>query len=514
MSSSFAITSNENTRNYNGRITLFVVLSCIVASSGGFLFGYDIGVSGGVTAMSSFLKKFFPEVHKRTLNRTQGDNYCKFNSELLTLFTSSLYLSGLIASLFASTVTRKFGRRMSILIGGAVFLAGSGIGAASVNLEMLILGRVLLGIGVGFTNQAIPVYLSELAPPQHRGAFNNGFEICVGLGILFANIVNYATQKIEGGWGWRVSLAMAALPSSFLFIGSIFLPETPNSIIQHTGDIRKAANLLKRIRGTDDIQAELEDLIAAANNTASKPFYTIFQPKYRPQLVMAIAIPNFQLLTGISLLGFYSPILFRTIGFKESASLMLTFFTRIAASLFNIIVMVLVDRVGRRPLFLVGGVQMIVAEMVLGIVLATQLGDHGGMSEGYGFVVFVMVCVLIAGFSLSWGPFGWLVPSEVLSLETRSAGQSIAVVGNFTSIFVFSQLLLAMLCRLKYAIFFFYAGLVFIMTVFVFLFLPEMKNVPLERIDQLWKEHWFWKKIVSDEMQTHANSETSNVDCK
>lgn len=358
------------------------------------------------------------------------------------------------------------------------------------------------------------MYLSELAPPQHRGAFNNGFEICVGLGILFANIVNYATQKIEGGWGWRVSLAMAALPSSFLLIGSIFLPETPNSIIQHTGDIRKAANLLKRICGTDDIQAELEDLIAAANNTASKPFYTIFQPKYRPQLVMAIAIPNFQLLTGISLLGFYSPILFRTIGFKESASLMLTFFTRIAASLFNIIVMVLVDRVGRRPLFLVGGVQMIVAEMVLGIVLATQLGDHGGMSEGYGFVVFVMVCVLIAGFSLSWGPFGWLVPSEVLSLETRSAGQSIAVVGNFTSIFVFSQLLLAMLCRLKYAIFFFYAGLVFIMTVFVFLFLPEMKNVPLERIDQLWKEHWFWKKIVSDEMQTHANSETSNVDCK
>lgn len=108
--------------------------------------------------MSSFLKKFFPEVHKRTLNRTQGDNYCKFNSELLTLFTSSLYLSGLIASLFASTVTRKFGRRMSILIGGAVFLAGSGIGAASVNLEMLILGRVLLGIGVGFTNQALLSY--------------------------------------------------------------------------------------------------------------------------------------------------------------------------------------------------------------------------------------------------------------------------------------------------------------------------------------------------------------------
>ncbi|KAJ0970660.1 hypothetical protein J5N97_018619 [Dioscorea zingiberensis] len=322
--------------------------------------------------MSSFLKEFFPEVHNRMIDRSKSSNYCRFNNELLTLFTSSLYLSGLVASFVASSVTRNYGRRISMLTGGAVFLVGSGFGAAAVNVEMLIIGRVFLGAGVGFTNQAIPLYLSELAPPKYRGAFNNAFETWIGLGALFANLINYGTQKIEGGWGWRVSLALAAVPSSFLFIGTIFLPETPNNIIQRTGDVQKAAKLLKRIRGTEDIQAELDDLITASSTekkTTSRPFQAIFQPKHRPQLVMAIAIPVFQQLTGISMIASYSPILFRTVGFKESASLMLTAVARIVANLCTIIVMALVDRVGRRPLFLVGGAQLLVSEMVLGIVL-------------------------------------------------------------------------------------------------------------------------------------------------
>lgn len=114
------------------------------------LFGF---FAGGVTSMEPFLKQFFPAVFEQQAHATGGNQYCKFDSQLLTLFTSSLYLAALVASFFASTVTRIFGRKMSMLVGGLVFLLGSILNGAAVNIEMLIIGRLLLGVGVGFANQ-------------------------------------------------------------------------------------------------------------------------------------------------------------------------------------------------------------------------------------------------------------------------------------------------------------------------------------------------------------------------
>ncbi|BBG98205.1 hypothetical protein Prudu_007543 [Prunus dulcis] len=139
--------------HYNGKMTLLVVLSCMVAAMGDIIYGYDIGISGGVTSMEPFLKKFFPEVHTKMKEDTKTSNYCKFDSQLLTAFTSSLYIAGLVASFFASSVTRTFGRKPSILVAGASFLAGSALGGAATNVFMLISGRILLGVGVGFANQ-------------------------------------------------------------------------------------------------------------------------------------------------------------------------------------------------------------------------------------------------------------------------------------------------------------------------------------------------------------------------
>lgn len=148
---------------YNGKITWFVLLSSLVAATGGIIFGYDIGISGGVTSMEPFLKKFFPEVYHKMKEDSKISNYCKFDSQLLTSFTSSLYVAGLVACFFASTVTKVFGRKPSILIGGAAFLTGAALGGAASNIYMLIFGRVLLGIGVGFANQVctrFPEFLS------------------------------------------------------------------------------------------------------------------------------------------------------------------------------------------------------------------------------------------------------------------------------------------------------------------------------------------------------------------
>ncbi|OMO98215.1 Sugar/inositol transporter [Corchorus olitorius] len=491
---------------YNGRITLLLLLSCFMAATGGFLFGYDLGISGGVTSMEPFLKEFFPNVYRRMKEDTKISNYCMFDSQLLTLFTSSLYIAGLIASFFASPLTKTFGRKASILVGGAAFLAGAALGGAAFNIYMLIFGRVLLGVGIGFTNQAVPLYISEMALPRHRGAMNIGFETGVAFGVLVANLINYGTQKIKGGWGWRVSLAMAAIPASIVTISALFLPETPNSLIQQTGDNnhQKARHVLQRVRGTDDVQQELDDLIKASSISKTKehPFKKIVQRKYRPQFVMSIAIPFFQQVTGINVITFYAPILFRTIGLGESASLLSAVVIGLVGLAFVLISMVLVDKFGRRALFMVGGGVMLVSQIVVGGIMAALLGDQGALSKGSAYLVLILICVYVAGFSMSWGPLGWLVPSEIYPLEIRSAGQSITVAIGFFLCFIVGQTFLAMLCHMKSGIFFFFGGWVALMTIFVYFLLPETKNVPIEQMEKVWLDHWFWRRFLMEEEGT------------
>ncbi|TYJ25420.1 hypothetical protein E1A91_A07G049200v1 [Gossypium mustelinum] len=475
---------------YNGRLTLLVLLSCMMAATGGIIFGYDLGISGGVTSMEPFLKKFFPKVYTKMKEDTKISNYCKFDSQLLTSFTSSLYIAGLISSFLASPVTGAFGRKPSILIGGAAFLAGSALGGAAVNVYMLILGRVLLGVGVGFANQSVPLYISEMALPRHRGAMNIGFQCGVGLGVLSANIINFGTEKIKGGWGWRISLALAALPASILTIGAILLPETPNSLIQNSSNPDKAKTVLQ----------QLDDLVEASliSKTINRPFRKIIQRKYRPQLVMAIAIPFFQQVTGINVITFYAPILFRTIGQGESASLMSAVVTGLVGTTATFVSALVVDKLGRKTLFMIGGIQMFVTQITIGVIMAILLGDHGGLSKGYAYLVLALICVYVAGFAWSWGPLGWLVPSEIFPLEIRSAGQSITVAMGFLFTFIIAQSFLAMLCRFESGIFFFFGGWVVVMTAFVYFLLPETKNVPIEQMEKVWKDHRFWKTIVGE----------------
>ena len=340
-----------------------------------------------------------------------------------------------------------------------------------------------------------------MAPPNYRGAINIGFQLCVGIGVLSANLINFGTEKIKAGWGWRISLAMAAVPASILTLGALFLPETPNSLIQNSKDPEKAKLMLQRVRGTNDVQAELDDLIIASSisKTIEHPFKNILQSKYRPQLVMAIAIPFFQQVTGINVISFYAPVLLRIIGLGESASLLSSFMiTGVLGTFSTFISMLIVDKFGRRALFMIGGIQMFLSQTMVGVLMAAQLGDYGGISEGYASLIIIFICTYVAGFAWSWGPLGWLVPSEIFPLEIRSAGQSITVAVGFLFTFMVAQTFLTMLCHLKSGIFFFFGGWVVVMSTFVYFLLPETKNMPIEQMNSVWREHWFWKRIVGE----------------
>uniref|UniRef100_A0A0D9XDQ8 Major facilitator superfamily (MFS) profile domain-containing protein n=2 Tax=Leersia perrieri TaxID=77586 RepID=A0A0D9XDQ8_9ORYZ len=466
----------ERAAEYKGRMTLAVGMACLVAAVGGAIFGYDIGISGGVTSMDPFLKKFFPVVYRKK-NDAGQNNYCKYDNQGLSAFTSSLYLAGLVSSLVASPVTRNHGRRASIVCGGLSFLAGAALNAAAANLPMLILGRIMLGVGIGFGNQAVPLYLSEMAPAHLRGALNMMFQLATTLGIFTANMINYGTQHITP-WGWRLSLGLAALPATLMTIGGILLPETPNSLIER-GRVEEGRRVLERIRGTGDVDAEFTDMAEASElaNSIEHPFRNILERRNRPQLVMAVCMPAFQILTGINSILFYAPVLFQSMGFGGSASLYSSVLT--GAVLFSSTI-------------------ISISTVIVAVILGVKFGTDKELSKSYSIAVVLVICLFVLAFGWSWGPLGWTVPSEIFPLETRSAGQSITVAVNLFFTFVIAQAFLSLLCAFKFGIFLFFAGWITVMTVFVYVFLPETKGVPIEEMVLLWRKHWFWKKVMPD----------------
>ncbi|XP_021277609.1 sugar transport protein 14 [Herrania umbratica] len=497
---------------YEYKITKYFVFSCVVAAMGGSLFGYDLGVSGGVTSMDDFLKDFFPKIYRRKQAHLHETDYCKYDNQLLTLFTSSLYFAGLISTFGASYVTRKKGRRMSILVGAVSFFLGAILNAAAMNVFMLLIGRILLGSGIGFGNQAVPLYLSEMAPAKIRGAVNQLFQLTTCLGILVANMINYATDMIHP-WGWRLSLGLAAVPATLMFVGGLLLPETPNSLVEQ-GKLEEAKQVLVRVRGTTNIDAELADLVEASNaaRAIKHPFRNLLQRKNRPQLVLgALGIPAFQQLTGMNSILFYAPVMFQTLGFGSGASLYSSAITSGTLVVATIISIVLVDKFGRRAFFLEAGVEMFGYMVALAITLALKFGEGKELSKGVAYFLVIIICLFVLGYGRSWGPLGWLVPSELFPLETRSAGQSMVVCVNLLFTALIAQCFLVSLCHLKWGIFIVFAGLIFIMSCFIYFLLPETKQVPIEEVYLLWHNHWFWKKYVENDGQGGFEMEKPQV---
>ena len=137
-------------------------------------------------------------------------------------------------------------------------------------------------------------------------------------------------------------------------------------------------------------------------------------------------------------------------------------------------------------------------QVIVAVILGVKFGADKQLSRSYSIVVVVVICLFVLAFGWSWGPLGWTVPSEIFPLETRSAGQSITVAVNLLFTFAVAQAFLSLLCAFKFGIFLFFAGWITVMTVFVYVFLPETKGVPIEEMVLLWRKHWFWKKVMPD----------------
>ncbi|CAA6664403.1 unnamed protein product [Spirodela intermedia] len=433
-----------------------------------------MGISGGLTTMKSFLRKFFPYILSATASTASSDEYCVYNSQILTAFTSSLYLAALFSSLIAGRLTAIAGRRVVMVTAGALYLTGAAINASAANVVMLIAGRFLLGFGVGFANQATPVYIVEMAPARWRGALVAAFQLSVGLGVLTANL-----------WGWRLALGLAAAPAVIFLVGAVVISDTPSSLVAR-GRLDSAREALLQARGAHaDVDAELEDILYHLEARQRKHGEEGGGGAFRRVLSRGTQM------TGINVVAFYAPVMFQTVGFADGSSLMAAVVLA-AINLVSILVStVIVDRYGRRVLFIQGGGQMFICLVAVGCVMAaTAGGDSGALA------VLLLTCIYSAGYGWSWGPLSWLVPCEIFPEEVRSAGQAIVIALNLGVCFVQAQVFLAALCWMKYGLFLFFAGWIAVMTAFVAAFLPETKGVPLEAMEGVWAAHWFWKRFA------------------
>jgi MFS family permease len=515
-------------------LTFRVVVAAFVAAMGGSLFGYDVGVIGGVESMPSFLREFFPSVYEKKMSYVDGESpYCVFDDALLSFFTSSVFVAGLISALVASSVTRAFGRKASIAIGGSLFVVGGAVNASAQNLAMLVAGRISIGLGVGelseplafssrenansstsrarsriagFVNSSVPLYISEIAPKNFRGAMNSTFQLAATAGILVAQLVNYGVGDLD--FGWRISLGLICAPALFVVLGCVFLPESPNSLAERER-LEECRIVLEKIRGSSDVWDELDDIAFAASEARNvsqlDSWKRLFSGKrHAHSLAIGVAVPAFQQFTGVNAIMFFAPILFSSLGSGHETALLNAVVIGAVNLLSTLAAVFLVDRAGRRPLFFVGGVQMLLSHVAL--AFAIGFGFSGGssstVSTGAAAATLVFVCTFVSGFAVSWGPLAWLVPSEVQSLETRTAGTSLTASVNFLFTFLIGQTFLPMLCSMEFGVFVFFGAFVAAMTAFVFFFVPETKGVPIENVDVEFSKHWFWKRFLAGSVET------------
>ncbi|RYR27664.1 hypothetical protein Ahy_B01g051685 [Arachis hypogaea] len=232
-----------------------------------------------------------------------------------------------------------------------------------------------------------------------KRALNIGFQLSITVGILVANVLNYFFANIKGGWGWRLSFGGAMVSALIITIGSLVLPDTPNSMIER-GEHEKARQQLRKVPGVEDIDEEFNDLIAASEESkkVKHPWRNLLQRKYRPHLTMAIMIPFFQQFTGIIVIMFCAPVLFGSIGFKDNYALMSAVITGVINVAATVVSIYGVDKWGRRALFLEGRAQMIICQAVVAAAIGAKFGidgNPGDLPVWYAIVVMMFISIYV-----------------------------------------------------------------------------------------------------------------------
>jgi SP family galactose:H+ symporter-like MFS transporter len=432
-------------------------LIAAIAALGGLLFGYDTGVISGALL---FIRTEF--------HLTPG-------AEGLV---AGIALAGAAGgAAFAGGLSDRFGRRRVIVVTGLVFVVGSIVAAVAPDLSWLIVGRLIIGVGIGVASMLTPLYLAETAPARTRGALVSLNQLAITCGILVSYLVGYVFAA-SGEWRWM--LGLGAVPGIVLAAGMLVLPESPRWLAGHAR-LDEAMAALRRLRGVSDVEAELAELRTDLQREGRLPGWSeLLNPAVRLPLVIGVGLAIFQQITGINTVIYFAPTIFQAAGLSSASSAILaTAGVGVVNVAMTVVAIRLIDSVGRRALLLTGLLGMVVCLILLGLGFAI-----GGGSAALGWITALSLAAYVGFFAIGLGPVFWLLISEIFPLYVRGRGMGVATIANWGFNLLVTVTFLELVEWLGRAETFFLYGL-FSVAAFIFTWslVRETKGRSLEEIE-------------------------------
>ena len=444
-------------KSFSNKSGIYII--ALISGISGMLFGYDTGVISGAIL---FIKQDFA-----------------LNALMQEFVVSGVLIGAIIGAFIGGFLADRYGRRKMIILAGIIF-AGGAIGTSvAPEIITLIIGRIIVGIAIGMASFIAPLYISELSLPRIRGSLVSFNQLFITIGIVISYLIDYTLTPING---WRYMLGLAVIPAVILITAMIFMPNSPRWLASN-GKIDNARTTLIKVRKTDNVSDELNDIVTSLNKQKGG-WKEIFNPLIKPAMIVGISLAIFQQVSGINTVIYYAPTIFEFAGFQSSAAaIFATMIVGLVNVGFTVVAIYLLDRLGRRKLLLIGLAGMSGMLIMLGIVfflpsLLSQLGTLAAFS----------LMAYVAFFAIGLGPVFWLLISEIYPLKVRGLAMSVVTEANWGSNFIIALTFLTLIQVLGRSGTFWLYGVVGIAAlIFTYAYVPETKGRTLEDIEEHWR---------------------------
>ncbi|PTE40669.1 MFS transporter [Staphylococcus equorum] len=434
---------------------------------GGLLYGYDMGVISGALL---FIKDDIP-----------------LNSFTEGLVVSSMLVGAIVGSGASGPMSDRLGRRRVVFIIAIIYIVGALILALAPSMQILVLGRLVIGLAVGGSTAIVPVYLSEMAPTEQRGSLSSLNQLMITIGILSSYLINYAFTPIEG---WRWMLGLAIVPSIILLIGVAFMPESPRWLLEHRSE-KAARDVMKLTFKHNEIDKEIADM-KEINKVSDSTWNVLKSAWLRPTLLIGCVFALLQQIIGINAIIYYAPTIFSKAGLGDATSILGTVGIGAVNVLVTIVAINIIDKIDRKRLLIIGNIGMVASLLIMAILIWSM----GIQSSAWIIVACLTLFIIFFGFT--WGPVLWVMLPELFPMRARGAATGMAaLVLSIGSLLVaqFFPLLTEVLPVEQ--VFLIFAAVGIVALIFVIKYLPETRGRSLEEIEA--------------ELRTRTNANEANI---
>lgn len=406
--------------------------------------------------------------------------------------TAAIVIGEIIGALFGGTIANRLGRKKAMIMVAIGYAAFCILSAAAVNVPMLWISRVLLGITIGISLIAVPVFVAESVPARIRGATLVAYQVSTVIGIIIGFLVAAALADVNDQYNWRIMLGIAAVPALILLPFLMRLPETARWFMLK-GRRDEARASLTRTDPDADIEAELDDMQESISEESGGALQEMLRKPYLRATIFVIGLGFFIQITGINATVTYGPKIFKAMGIEsDSQTLLLNVGIQFIALIAVLISMRTVDHWGRRPILLTGIGIMILAQLAMVVTFASQQGDtFAGWQVVLGFLGIAFINI---GFVFGFGALVWVYASEAFPARLRALGASAMLTADLVANWIIANFFLSAMENVGGAVSFgFFAVMAVLAWIFVFKLAPETKGRELEEIRHYWENGGKWE---------------------